>query len=457
MKKTLLLIVVLCFAICFPLQSFASSPSLENFIRVNQYEQGHFVDIDDVQWYAVNVKSAYEFGLFVGSGDKFNPDGNISLAETLAVACRLHNVYFGNEHVLTEESPWYKVYVDYAIENDIIGANEYSDYSAKATRAQFASILSKCVEDGVYNVQNIVEDGMIPDVDMGAPYAQDVYKLYRSGILVGNDAQGTFTPNSNIKRSAVAAIVTRIVDPSLRENITLERIHAQSISISSSVLTLTVGDSVKLDATVIPSGFVENLSWISDNPSIVSVDSNGVVIANAKGSATVTVSTSNGLAQNCEITVMGPVTAEYRVALEKARSYSNSLYMSKQGIYDQLTSFVEGFPEDAAQYAVENLNADYNANALKKAKDYSDSLYMSKQGIYDQLTSPYGEKFTESEAKYAIDNLVTDYNRNALEKAKSYRSLMNMSNSAIYEQLISPYGEKFTESEAQYAIEHLDD
>ena len=44
-------------------------------------------------------------------------------------------------------------------------------------------------------------------------------------------------------------------------------------------------------------------------------------------------------------------------------------------------------------------------NALKKAEQYSSIMHMSKQGIYDQLTSEYGEKFTAEEAQYAIDNL----------------------------------------------------
>ena len=44
-------------------------------------------------------------------------------------------------------------------------------------------------------------------------------------------------------------------------------------------------------------------------------------------------------------------------------------------------------------------------NALRSAKTYSDMMHMSKQGIYDQLTSEYGEKFTPEEAQYAIDNL----------------------------------------------------
>lgn len=95
---------------------------------------------------------------------------------------------------------------------------------------------------------------------------------------------------------------------------------------------------------------------------------------------------------------------EFTKALKKAEIYSKTLNMSKQAIYDQLISY-EKFNEDAANYAVNNMNADWNANALAKAKTYAKTLDMSKQAIYDQLTSSYGEKFTAEEAQYAIDNL----------------------------------------------------
>ena len=68
-------------------------------------------------------------------------------------------------------------------------------------------------------------------------------------------------------------------------------------------------------------------------------------------------------------------------------------------------------------------------------------MHMSKQGIYDQLTSEYGEKFTPEEAQYAIDNIQADWNANALESAKNYQENMNMSPEAIRDQLTSEYGE----------------
>ena len=96
-------------------------------------------------------------------------------------------------------------------------------------------------------------------------------------------------------------------------------------------------------------------------------------------------------------------------------------------------------------------------NALKKAETYATTMHMSKKGLYNQLTSEYGEQFPADAAQYAVDNVKANWNANALEKAKTYQSDMSMSKNAIYDQLISEYGEQFTKEEAQYAIDHLDD
>lgn len=103
---------------------------------------------------------------------------------------------------------------------------------------------------------------------------------------------------------------------------------------------------------------------------------------------------------------------------------------------------------------VKDVPAEYKS-ALAKAKIYSDTMSMSKAGVYDQLTSEYGEKFKAEAAQYAIDNIKADWKKNALNKAKTYQKDMAMSPSAIYDQLISEYGEKFTAEEAQYAIDNL--
>jgi outer membrane biosynthesis protein TonB len=100
------------------------------------------------------------------------------------------------------------------------------------------------------------------------------------------------------------------------------------------------------------------------------------------------------------------IPREFKAALKKAESYANTMHLSKAGIYDQLTSeYGEGFPAEAAQYAIDNIEHDWKANALKKAQSYAETMNMSDSGIYDQLVSDYGEKFTPEEAQYAIENL----------------------------------------------------
>lgn len=131
-----------------------------------------------------------------------------------------------------------------------------------------------------------------------------------------------------------------------------------------------------------------------------------VAISTSQESNSNTLTSTQGENQGIENKEKDNIPTEYKNALKKAETYSKTMNMSKQGIYDQLTSeYGEQFPEDAAQYAIDNLNVDYKQNALEKAKTYQNTMNMSKNAIYDQLVSEYGEKFTKEEAQYAIDNL----------------------------------------------------
>lgn len=193
------------------------------------------------------------------------------------------------------------------------------------------------------------------------------------------------------------------------------------------------------------------------------IDENGDYSLGDTSNCTVYTPTDNGKLKEVEQTEEpepaedDDVPTEYKSALNSANSYSEIMHMSKAAIYDQLISeYGDQFTEDAAQYAIDNMTADWNENALKSAESYSENMHMSKAAIYDQLISEYGDKFTKEEAQYAIDNIVADWNENALQSAIAYQDTMNMSPKAIRDQLISEYGDKFTEEEADYAIEHLE-
>ena len=148
------------------------------------------------------------------------------------------------------------------------------------------------------------------------------------------------------------------------------------------------------------------------------------------------------------------VPREYRNALRSAQQYVDFSSFSYAKLYDQLTSeYGSGYAADAAQYAVDNIDVDWNAEALESAQSYVDFSGFSYAGLYDQLTSEYGEKFPAEQAQYAVDNVDVDWNAEAVESAESYLDFMPMSPTELYNQLVSPHGEEYTAEQAQHAVD----
>jgi len=115
-----------------------------------------------------------------------------------------------------------------------------------------------------------------------------------------------------------------------------------------------------------------------------------------------------------------------------------------------------GARSSTSEHTKQQLNAsEQYDHALTRARLYADTMYMSKQGIYKQLTSKYGEGLDKEAVKWAITQLVVDWKYNALQKAKHYQTTFSMSNDAIYRQLMSEHGEQFTEEETQYAMTQM--
>lgn len=194
----------------------------ENFVAQATYTPGQFTDVADSAWYADNVRAAYEYGLINGqSATRFAPDSSLTVAEAIKLAAGLYSIYNTGSAEFASSSPWYRTYVDYALQNGILKA-ERSDYTQPASRAVFASVLAAALPADALGAINTIEDGAIPDVSSSASYADAVYLLYRAGVLTGSDSAGRFMPSSTIKRSEAAAIVTRMADPSLRRTFSLE-------------------------------------------------------------------------------------------------------------------------------------------------------------------------------------------------------------------------------------------
>lgn len=220
MKKTISFILCMTLAVSL-LAGFAlADEGLGNFSRVNTYSNGMYNDVSSQSWFNANVKDAYELGLMKGkASNSFAPYENVKLSETVALAARIHSIYYTGAANFEEGNPWCEVYYDYAVENGIIASSQYRDYEAYASRDQFVRILVKALPDSAMAVMNSVPGGAVGDVEYSS--ASHVYTFYRAGILTGKDDAGNFYPADKILRSEVAAVVSRMAVPALRVEFSL--------------------------------------------------------------------------------------------------------------------------------------------------------------------------------------------------------------------------------------------
>ena len=174
-----------------------------------------FTDVPTDAWYYGDVEYAVEMGLINGkTTTTYCPDDNLTYAEAVKLAACMNQLYNEGAITLKNGNPWYQTYVDYCIDNGIID-KEYN-YNEKATRSGYMDIFAYALPDEALKAINSVPDDSIPDVPSKKAYAPGVYKLYRAGILQGSDEAHSCKPLDNIKRSEVAAILSRMMDETKR-------------------------------------------------------------------------------------------------------------------------------------------------------------------------------------------------------------------------------------------------
>ena len=100
MKKALVMCAV---AILLATGVFAA------FEKVNTYSN-NFTDVPETSWYAENVKTAFELGFMNGKAEgQFDPAGNVTVAEGITMASRVHAIYNGT--TVTKKEKTVEAYV----------------------------------------------------------------------------------------------------------------------------------------------------------------------------------------------------------------------------------------------------------------------------------------------------------------------------------------------------------
>jgi len=137
------------------------------------------------------------------------------------------------------------------------------------------------------------------------------FNIYRDGEQVASDLTDTeytdegLTPNTDYQYQVSAQNEAGESDLSEAITVHTDFSDVESISVSQNAITLTVGDTATLTASVLPSTANPSVIWSSSDESIATVDEDGVVTAVAEGTATITAQSSadDTMSAACDVTV----------------------------------------------------------------------------------------------------------------------------------------------------------
>lgn len=226
-KKIFALLLALCLLLTLPAQAAQTA----GFVRSRAYA-GEFSDLSPGSPFYENVTALYEYGLANGKGDgTFGLEDAVTVGQAVIFAGRVRGLYRTGDAEAAlayrhETTPGALAYLRYLQAEGVLEA-DFADGSMAlyepATRAQVAHVLANVLpEEALPSVHDELvtlaysSHRFLSDVDEYTPYYQDILALYRKGISVGSDAAGSFLPRQPITRGALAAMLTRVLDPALR-------------------------------------------------------------------------------------------------------------------------------------------------------------------------------------------------------------------------------------------------
>ena len=228
MKKRILFLL-LAALLLLSVPALAAEDSSGTFVRSKTYEN-QFSDLSPDSAFYQNVSALYEYGLSVGKTDgTYGLKDPLTVGQALIFAGRIRSLYrtgdaeAGPSAFAEDGAPTPQRYLRYLQSEQVLGSELDDLLSSPATRAQTAHILAGLLPPEELPLINdeLVTEGyathrIIQDVTEYTPYFRDILFLYRCGICIGSDASCTFYPDAPITRGAVAAMLTRLIDPELR-------------------------------------------------------------------------------------------------------------------------------------------------------------------------------------------------------------------------------------------------
>ena len=191
-------------------------------------------------------------------------------------------------------------------------------------------------------------------------------------------------------------------------------VSVTGVSLNKASMSMTVGETQTLTATVTPSNATnKSVTWSSNNTSVAMVSSSGVVTAKAAGSATITVTTNDGgKTATCSVTV----SQSGEVINLSAEGTANSYIINKAGTY-KINGSVKGNSMESVGKPVSAsaIWETFNTSTVPSVGDVIRDVSFSNGFVQFSSTGTKGNaliavKDSENKVLWSWHIWVTDYN-----------------------------------------------
>ena len=266
---------------------------------------GHWAE-NDIAW-------VLDQGLFNGtSDDTFNPNGTMTRGMFVTVLGRYAGVdpadyqdwYLDGLFTDVQANAYYAPYINWAARHGItsgVGGGKFSPDTA-ISREQMATLLLRFANCYGYTFNSGKEDAPVSfdDEHTIAGYATEAVSVMRQSGVINGKANGKggvdFAPRSLATRSECAAVFHRLMTAMVIDE-DFCFVEPADITVREYIgLGLNPGDTLTLEYDLYPEvPSITTVLWVSSDPSVMTVDHNGLITVVDRGEAEIYAYTCNGL------------------------------------------------------------------------------------------------------------------------------------------------------------------
>ena len=296
-KRIVCLLVVLVLAL-------STVPAVSAATHGMKDIHGHWAE-NDIAW-------VLEHGLFNGtSAATFNPNGSMTRGMFVTVLGRYAGIdpdeyedwYLPDLYTDVDAGAYYAPYINWAARHGITSGTGNGTFSPDQpiTREQMATFLlrfANCYGYVFEPIRNDVPDSFA-DGKLISGYAAEAVDIMRAcGIITGRpNADGTynFDPRANASRSECSAVFHRLLTAMVIDEDFFFEEPEEIAVFECEDRNLNPGDTVQMEYMTVPERPTNGtILWVSSDPDVVSVDSNGVITCHSSGVAEIYAYTCNG-------------------------------------------------------------------------------------------------------------------------------------------------------------------